>query len=97
MSGENRIAYALRALRHRNFRLFTLGQSLSLVGTWMQQVAIGWLVYRLTSSPLLLGVVGFVSQGPILVLAPFAGVLADRYDKRRIVVVTQKGLITSFR
>ena len=84
-----RIALALRALRHRNFRLFTLGQSLSLIGTWMQQVAIGWLVYRLTGSAFLLGLVGFVSQGPGFLLAPFAGELADRYSRHRIVVFTQ--------
>lgn len=84
-----RIQFALRALRHRNFRLFTSGQSLSLIGTWMQQVAVGWLVYRLTESAFLLGLVGFVSQGPGFVLAPFAGELADRYNKHRIVIVTQ--------
>lgn len=81
--------YAFRALRHRNFRLFTLGQSISLIGTWMQQVAIGWLVYRLTNSAFLLGLVGFVAQAPGFFLTPFAGVLADRLNKHRIVVVTQ--------
>ena len=87
--GSGRIALALRALRHRNFRLFTMGQSLSLIGTWMQQVAIGWLVYRLTGSAFLLGLVGFVSQGPGFLLAPFAGELADRYSRHRIVIITQ--------
>ncbi|CAN5766806.1 MFS transporter [soil metagenome] len=87
--GRQRLALTLRALRHRNFRLFTTGQSISLIGTWMQQVAVGWLVYRLTESPLLLGVVGFVSMGPGFLIAPFAGVLADRYDKRRIIMTTQ--------
>ena len=82
-------AHALRALRHRNFRLFTIGQTTSLIGTWMQQVAVGWLVYRLTDSALLLGLTAFVSQGPSFFLAPLAGVLADRFDKRRIVLVTQ--------
>ncbi|MGH7502413.1 MAG: MFS transporter [Longimicrobiales bacterium] len=86
-------AIAGRALRHRNFRLFTFGQSVSLTGTWMQQVAVGWLVYRLTDSPFLLGLVGFVAQGPIIVLAPIAGVLADRYDKRTIVILTQFGMM----
>ncbi|MBR9988333.1 MAG: MFS transporter [Gemmatimonadetes bacterium] len=85
----SRVRLALRALRHRNFRLFTMGQSLSLVGTWMQQVAVGWLVYRLTGSAFLLGVVGFVSLGPGFVLAPFAGELADRYSRHRIVIITQ--------
>ena len=88
-TGGRRVAHTLRALRHRNFRLFIGGQSISLVGTWMQQVAIGWLVYRLTSSPLLLGLVGFVAQGPTFLLAPLAGVLADRHNKRRIVIITQ--------
>lgn len=78
-----------RSLRHRNFRLFTFGQVVSLIGTWMQQVAIGWLVYRLTDSAFLLGVVGFVSQGPVFLLAPIAGVVADRFDRRRVVMTTQ--------
>jgi MFS family permease len=86
---QHRLPQTLRALRHRNFRLFTAGQSISLIGTWMQQVAVGWLVYRLTESAFLLGLVGFVSLGPGFVIAPFAGVLADRWDKRRIVIVTQ--------
>lgn len=88
-SRAGRFTRAFRALRHRNFRLFTTGQSISLIGTWMQQVAVGWLVYRLTESPLLLGLVGFVSQGPGFLLAPFAGVLADHWSKHRIVIVTQ--------
>lgn len=83
------MTHAFRALRHRNFRLFTLGQTTSLIGAWMQQLAVGWLVYRLTDSAFLLGVTAFVSQGPIFFLAPFAGVLADRFDKRRIVIATQ--------
>jgi MFS family permease len=83
------LAVTLRALRHRNFRIFTIGQSLSLIGTWMQQVAVGWLVYRMTESAILLGVVGFVSQGPGFLIAPFAGELADRYNKRRMVIITQ--------
>jgi MFS family permease len=83
------VAHALRALRHRNFRLFTIGQTTSLIGTWMQQVAVGWLVYRLTDSAFLLGLVAFVSQAPSFFLSPIAGVIADRYDKRRIVLITQ--------
>jgi MFS family permease len=79
----------LRALRHRNFRLFTAGQSLSLIGTWMQQVAVGWLVYRLTESAFLLGLVSFVSLGPGFFIAPFAGELADRISKHRIIIATQ--------
>jgi MFS family permease len=83
------IRHALRALRHRNFRLFFAGQSISLVGTWMQQVAMGWLVYRLTGSAFVLGVVAFASHFPIFMLAPVAGALADRWSRHRIVVATQ--------
>jgi MFS family permease len=79
----------LRALRHRNYRLFFSGQSVSLVGTWITRIATSWLVYRLTGSALLLGVVGFCSQIPTLLLSPFAGVLVDRYDRHRILVITQ--------
>ncbi|MGA7614133.1 MAG: MFS transporter [Thermoanaerobaculia bacterium] len=79
----------LRALRHRNYRLFFGGQSVSLVGTWITRIATAWLVYRLTGSELLLGIVGFCSQIPMLVLAPFAGVLVDRWDRHRILLLTQ--------
>ena len=87
------LPHRFRALRHRNFRLFFAGQSLSLVGTWLQQVAMGWLTYRVTGSPLLLGVVAFSSNIGILVLGPFAGVLADRVDRRRALLVTQSLLL----
>lgn len=86
-----RLRLALRALRHRNFRLFTAGQTISVIGTWMQQVAVSWLVYRLTGSAFYLGLVGFLSQAPAFVLAPFAGALADRVNKHRLVIVTQAG------
>jgi len=78
-----------RALQHRNFRLFFGGQSISLVGTWITRVATSWLVYRLTGSELLLGVAGFAGQIPTLIFTPFAGVLVDRHDRRRILIVTQ--------
>ena len=78
-----------RALASRNFRLFFGGQSVSLVGTWITRIATSWLVYRLTGSALLLGVVGFCGQIPTLILAPFAGVLVDRSNRHRILVVTQ--------
>ncbi len=78
-----------RSLRHRNYRLFFCGQSLSLVGTWVTRIATSWLVYRLTGSALLLGVVGFCGQIPTLFLAPIAGVFVDRWDRRRVLVVTQ--------
>ena len=78
-----------RALQHRNFRLFFGGQSISLVGTWITRVATSWLVYRLTGSELLLGIAGFAGQIPTLFITPFAGVLVDRHDRRRILLVTQ--------
>ncbi|MFZ3107146.1 MAG: MFS transporter [Candidatus Hydromicrobium sp.] len=76
-------------MRYRNYRLFFAGQSISLVGTWMQMVAIGWLVYHLTNSALLLGLVGFFSQIPSFVLTPFTGVFVDRWNRHRILVITQ--------
>ena len=79
----------IRSLRHRNFRLFFFGQGVSLVGTWMQGLALPWLVYRLTGSAVLLGVVGFSGQILTLVLAPVAGVLADRWNRYRIVLAGQ--------
>ncbi len=78
-----------RALKYRNFRIFFMGQSVSLIGTWMQYVAMSWLVYRMTNSALMLGVVGFSSQIPAFILAPFTGVLADRHNRYKILVVTQ--------
>lgn len=78
-----------RSLKYRNFKLFFYGQSISLVGTWMQKTAVSWLVYRLTGSALLLGLVGFVSLIPSLVLSPFAGSLIDRYDRYKILMITQ--------
>jgi MFS family permease len=84
-----RFAHAWRALRHRNFRLFVAGQSISLIGTWMTRIATSWLVWRLTHSALLLGVVGFTGQIFTFVLAPFAGVLIERWDRRKLLVWTQ--------
>lgn len=78
-----------RALRHRNYRLFFTGQSISLVGTWLTKVATSWLVYRLTGSAWLLGVVAFAGQIPTFVLAPLAGVLVDRWNRRRVLLTTQ--------
>src|SRR3954451_13812314 len=78
-----------RALRYRNYRLFFVGQGVSQMGTWAQQVAMGWLVYRLTGSALLLGVVAFCANVGILIFGHVAGVLADRIDRRRGVLVTQ--------
>lgn len=83
------IASMGRALRHRNYRLFFGGQSISLIGTWLTRVATSWLVYRLTKSAVLLGTVGFVGQLPTFLLAPLAGVLVDRWNRHHILVVTQ--------
>ena len=86
---RSRFAHAWRALRHRNFRLFFTGQSISLIGTWMTRVATSWLVYRLTGSALLLGTVSFAGQIPTFLLAPFAGVLVDRVNRRKLLIWTQ--------
>jgi MFS family permease len=81
--------FLLRALEHRNYRLFFMGQSVSLIGTWLTRVATSWLVYRLSGSALLLGVIGFCGQIPTFLLGPFAGVLVDRWNRHRLLVVTQ--------
>jgi MFS family permease len=78
-----------RGLSHRNYRLFFAGQGISLIGTWMQQIAMSWLVYRLTNSAFLLGVIGFSSQICSFVFSPFAGVLSDRWNRHHILVATQ--------
>jgi len=78
-----------RSLKYYNYRLFFTGQSISLIGTWMQRVAISWLVYRLTGSPFILGLITFASLFPSLILAPFAGSLVDRHNKFRIFWITQ--------
>lgn len=79
----------LRAFRHRNYRLFFAGQLISLIGTWMQTVAQSWLVYRLTGSATLLGLVGFASQFPVFVFAPVGGAVADSYPRRRALIAVQ--------
>jgi MFS family permease len=86
---QSRLKASLRAFRHRNYRLFFAGQLTSLVGTWMQTVAQSWLVYRLTGSATLLGLVGFASQFPIFLLSPVAGAVADMYPRRRTMIVIQ--------
>ena len=83
-----------RALRHRNYRLFFSGQLISLVGTWMQTVAESWLVFRLTESSALLGLSAFVGLIPVFLLAPLGGAAADRFDRRRIIIVTQSVSMT---
>src|SRR3569832_1410220 len=88
-ASNGRLRYMLRALEHPNYRLFFFGQGTSLVGTWITRVATSWLVYRLTGSAVLLGVVGFCGQIPTFVLGPFAGVWVDRLDRYRTMIVTQ--------
>ena len=78
-----------RALKYRNFRVFFYGQGISLIGTWMQYVAMSWLVYRMTNSAFMLGVVGFASQIPTFILSPFTGVIADRHNRYKILLFTQ--------
>ncbi len=83
----NKIEHTFRAFKYRNYRLFFAGQGLSAVGTLMQQMAQGWLVYRLTDSPLMLGIVAFAGQVPAFFLTPMAGLLSDRYDRRSIILI----------
>jgi MFS family permease len=89
MTDESKRPGIGRALRSRNYRLFFGGQSVSMIGTWITRIATSWLVYRLTDSALLLGLVGFAGQVPTLLLAPFAGVIVDRSDRHRLLVWTQ--------
>ena len=86
---QSRLKSSLRAFRHRNYRLFFAGQLTSLCGTWMQTVAQSWLVYRLTGSATLLGIVGFASQFPIFIFSPVAGAVADSHPRRRSMIVIQ--------
>ncbi|MFB3827103.1 MAG: MFS transporter [Bryobacteraceae bacterium] len=86
---RNGFAQTFRALRHRNFRLFVAGQIVSLVGTWMQNVAQAWLVYRLTHSELLLGTTWFCTQIPVFALGPLGGLVSDRYSRHKLVILTQ--------
>ena len=81
--------HALRAFRHPNYARYFAGQSVSILGTWIQQIALSWLVYRLSGSAFLLGLTGFASQIALIVLAPFGGIWADRFDRRKALVVTQ--------
>src|SRR5258706_5001034 len=90
MPNETRgLKFLVRALDSRNFRLFFFDQAVSVIGTWMQLIAMRWMVYRLTKSELMLGIVGFISDIPLFLLVPFAGVLADRLKRHRIMAVTQ--------
>lgn len=83
------LGQTFRSLRHRNYRLYFFGQAISLIGNWIQSIAMGWLAFRLTNSALLLGVVGFAGQIPSLLITPFAGVYADKVDRRKVLITTQ--------
>ena len=89
VKGSENFKTIFRSLRYKNYRLFFSGQSVSLIGAWIQRIAVPWLVYRLTGSVFLLGAVGFAGQIPTFLLAPFAGVLTDRWNRYHILVVTQ--------
>ncbi len=92
-AGRAALAGRFRALRHRNFRLYWYGQLVSLVGTWMQSVAQGWLMHRLTSSAFMLGLLGFLQFLPVLLISLWAGVMADQMDKRRLLLITQSSAL----
>jgi MFS family permease len=89
MPAEGGLRFAVRALSHRNYRLFFAGQSVSLVGTWLTRIATSWLVYRLSGSAAILGLIGFCGLIPTFVLSPIAGVFVDRHDRHRVIVITQ--------
>jgi MFS family permease len=88
-NGTTRLKIVFRSLQYRNYRLFFSGQSISLIGTWMQRIAMPWLVYNMTGSAVLLGVVGFAGQIPTFLIAPFAGVLTDKWSRYRVLLLTQ--------
>src|SRR5260370_2392110 len=91
------VSTRFRALKHRNFQLFFAGQLISLIGTWMQSTAQLWLVYKMTNSPALLGIFGFASQIPILLLASVGGYFGDRFNRHRAVIVAHTvAIILSF-
>jgi MFS family permease len=93
MVANVKLPHALRSLEHRDLRLFFAGQAVSLVGTWMQSVAMSWLVWRLTGSSTMLGWLGFLSQVPVSIFGMWAGTLADRFPRRRIVIITQANAV----
>src|ERR1044071_2332478 len=86
---DSALRFALRSLRHRNYRLFFTGQTVSLMGSWMTQVATSWLIYRITGSAWVLGLAGFSGQFPAFFLAPLAGVWIDRWNRLQILKITQ--------
>jgi len=93
----NTFRVVFRSLRHKNYRLYVAGQSISLIGTWIQNIALGWLVYRLTGSAMHLGVIAFAAQIPSLIITPFAGVYTDRFNRKKVLLLTQVlAMLTAF-
>lgn len=92
-STSKKLSTVGRAFRSRNYRLYFFGQGVSLIGTWMQNVALSWLVYRLTGSAFMLGVIGFITQTPMMILTPLTGVLADRWNRYRVMIATQVSMM----
>src|SRR2546425_5145776 len=93
MTLRGHLAHTFRALRHRNFRLYWTGQLVSLIGTWMQSVAQGWLMHRLTASAFMLGLLGFAQFLPVTLFSLWAGVVVDHMDKRRLLYATQTAML----
>jgi MFS family permease len=85
----SKVGFAFRALKSKNFKLFFIGQIVSLLGTFIQQIALGWLIYTLTNSAVYLGIIGFAAQIPALILTPIAGVYADRMNRRKVLIAAQ--------
>src|SRR6266508_233581 len=92
-TAQAHLQVTFRALQHRNYRLYWTGQLVSLVGTWMQSVAQGWLMHRLTSSPMMMGLLGFSQFLPVMLLSLWAGVIVDSMDKRRLLLLTQTAFL----
>src|SRR6266850_2995203 len=92
-AGQGALASRFRSLQHRNYRLYWTGQLVSLVGTWMQSVAQGWLMHRLTDSAFMLGLLGFMQFLPVLLFSLWAGVIIDEADKRKLLLVTQTAFL----
>jgi MFS family permease len=86
---SNTVTFMARAFHHRNYRLLFAGQGISLIGTWMQHLAVSWLIYRLTNSPFMLGFIGFIGQIPVFLFSSFAGVFVDRWNRHRMLLATQ--------
>ncbi|MFB3896536.1 MAG: MFS transporter, partial [bacterium] len=92
---EHQVRVMFAAFRNRNYRIFWIGSFISLIGSWMQMMALSWLIYRITKSPFLLGLSSFFSSIPIVFVSPIGGAYVDRMDKRKILIITQTGMMIS--